>query len=166
LTQRYTPKQLAAVFRKIADGEFRRAQENGLRRGLRWARNEILRELPGRGVLRSVFGRKISGLKKLVSVRRVEFKGDVMVGTVQLTGLAAMSETGGRTKPHGIKPKLRTALTFRVGGRMLFSRVGVKHPGSRIPAIPAAARVVPRATARIRQEQEKSVAAMLAKHGF
>lgn len=163
---RYTPRQLAAVFRKIADRELGRATENGMKAGLRFGRNVAIELLPRRGVLRSIFGRKPKGIGKLIKVRRTQLRGSVLTGTLELSGLVAIQEIGGRTKAHVIAPKNRKALRFESGGGTKFSRFGVKHPGSRFSPIPAADAIQARTTPRIALEIERRVAELFAKHNF
>jgi phage gpG-like protein len=70
--------------------------------------------------------------------RRVEAKGDSVVGTVFVNDsvrYAAILEQGGSTPPHDIVPDKAKALAFVAGGKHVFARV-VHHPGSRFPARP------------------------------
>lgn len=62
--------------------------------------------------------------------------GATKIGLV-LRGLAAMQETGGKTKPHTIRPRRGDFLVFDVGGATVFARE-VEHPGSEIAKRPVA----------------------------
>jgi hypothetical protein len=160
---RITTRELAGAFRKIADRELPRAQKNGARRGLRAGRKLILAELPKRGVLRSIFGKKKSGLNVLVKVNQVRPRGDGFASSIELRGLAALQETGGHTKPHDIGPLRKKALRFNAGGVSHFSREPVHHPGSRVPAAPVGPRVIGPTAQRILEEISKDFAAFVAK---
>jgi hypothetical protein len=162
----YKPRDLAKVLRRMAGRELMRAQENGMKRGLRRARKIALGELPRRGVLRRIFQKKPKGLGVLITLHRVRFHGTSVIGALQLKGLAAIQEVGGRTKPHVIKPSLKKALRFEGSSGTHFQRVGVRHPGSKMPAIPVLPGVMAEAAPVIMKEIERGVLDRFRKHGF
>lgn len=125
-----------------------RALVRTFRRGLSSGKTRAVAELRKRGITRRIFGEDASGLRKLVKRTRVKAEGGRITGGLEVKGLPALVEHGGKTKAHKIEPKtpgrvlafeghsIRRGdfLGLRAGARV-FTR-SVDHKGSRIPAQP------------------------------
>ncbi len=76
-------------------------------------------------------------LNSIGASKRVFEDAGYIVGEIGSQGVpyARIHEFGGTTKPHEIRPRVREALAFKIGGKQVFAKV-VHHPGSRIPARP------------------------------
>lgn len=112
-----------------------------IRRELHAARNEAIRGYQSRGVLRRIFGAKVSGLRTLVKRLRVTKKGGKIICGIRSVGLAALAEKGGQTRAHQIAHG--------------FGRSGsVPHPGGPVAAnpqlVPAMRKAEPRVRAGLR----------------
>ena len=103
-------------------------------------------------------------------------------GSLVTEGFAALIETGGKTKPHAIKPirlggysrkrskraqQLAQAgyLTFLVGGRWV-SKKTVTHPGSKIPRNPFMEKGGARAESVMTQQLETGISDAIKKAGL
>lgn len=162
----YRPREFAAALRRLEKNVLR-AQSNGLRRALRQMRKAVIGALPERGLVRAVFAntrdRGRTGLSKLVVVRRVQLAGTTARGTLELRGLAGLQETGGRTKAHTIGPKRGAALRFQGGGRVMFTRRKIQHPGSTVRPFPVVPRLLPEFQRVAAEEIRRDLDALLAK---
>lgn len=114
------------------------------------ARREAVRAFVSRGIGRGIFGRNDSGAWKLITLSPTQMSNDGLSLTLKAGGLAGMQETGGRTRPHIIKPKRAKVLAFAVAGEMAFAKI-VNHPGGTVKQYPA-----------LRPAAEKIVAQVLA----
>jgi hypothetical protein len=132
------------------DKEITRVASNSIRRGARKIRSETIKQERTRGVLRTIFAKKASGLQKLISVSRVKKDGAALEIRVTVKGLAQIQETGGTIRPHVI-PKA-------------FGRTGsVQHPGARHPQIPVFAGLVNRWSGPAMEDLRRSFSEHFAK---
>lgn len=163
----YTPASMAEALRRWGV-EMDRPIINGMRRGLTHVRSLWVAEFKQRGVGRSVFGGKRAkgkkdGARAIIKTTRVVKRGSgTYAGGLSVKGLAALQETGGRTKAHNIG-KRGKVLAFEGGG---FARGPVKHPGSSIKKIPIGHQMMERGAPRIAQEIDKGISADIAKRGL
>lgn len=94
-----------------------------------------------RGVGRSVFGKRVSGVRLYIKRGRFFERPGVIGQPVRAIGLAAIQEVGGRIEDHVIVPKNRKMLAFPVkgafgfGGDLAFAKE-VHHPGAQHPKMP------------------------------
>lgn len=121
------------------------------------------------GVGRSVFGKKAVGARKIIRRSKLRIYSDGSLGLpIKAYGLAEIQETGGRTKPHVIKPKLKKILKFGIaggfgfGGDAVFAKE-VQHPGATHPAMPFLERAARQESGRFRVAMETELAAAMAK---
>lgn len=98
-----------------------------------------------RGILRSVFGRKKTGLRKIVRPDKVRSDGARFVTGISAKGLAGLQETGGRTKQWSKTVKV----TPRRGAP--FTRRG-RHPGGPVREFPFLVRAVRQHEPQMRAE--------------
>jgi hypothetical protein len=113
-----------------------RVATNALRRGARRIVSATVKEEKNRGVLKTIFAKDTSGLRKLVKAGRVELVGGQLECKITLKGLAAIQESGGRTAPHVIEPKTTGKMAFTTHGQFIVTGKRVNHPGAQHPAIP------------------------------
>lgn len=129
-----------------------------------------------------------SGIPLIVKRGKLEVKNDFgsgqrsWSGSIQTMGFAALIESGGRTKPHQIKPirlggysRRRSVrarqiaegarLLFPVGGRWVSPKL-VTHPGSRVPRNPFMEEGGRRAEAVLEDELAKGLAQAIEKAGL
>lgn len=158
-----TPETCAAALRDLGDKGFRKAVSNGLRRGIRAARADAVATGSRIGILRGIFGTKPGGLRALVKTVRVARNGSVYTAGMQVKGVAAMVEEGGRIKPHTITPKNASVLAFKGGAG--FAR-SVQHPGAAVPKRPFIGPALQRGTGRVVDEIDKGLAAAIAEAGL
>lgn len=137
-----TPRESANAIGKIAPG-MEREVPNGIRRVLGFLRRLALTGYRSKGVGRAIWGEaKLTTLRPLVKRGRVVRVGSGWTAGLEVRGLAALMETGGKTLAHDIKSK---------GGKLW------KHPGSRIPQNAAAVASLPAAEAQLLIEMDKAV---------
>jgi hypothetical protein len=77
---------------------------------------------------------------------------EAFVAGVQIVGMAAIMEEGGRTKAHPIRPRQAGALYFKGRSGRLIRAGAVEHPGSRIDRRNVAGPLFDRAVAQIERE--------------
>lgn len=107
---------LAAGLKK-ADVQRRKLTREAIRAVLVTAADRAVETIPKDGIGRRIWGKKNSGLKKLVRTEKVAEVGDSFEAGVNVVGLAGLIEKGGRTERHDIKSK----------GRVLARRAGENH---------------------------------------
>jgi hypothetical protein len=134
-----------------------REQINAIRRGMTFARSLVIDRIRRTGVGRALWGRKAKGARLMVPRQRVTRSGNVIHGGLLLKGLAAMIETGGRTRSHVILPKNAGVLALKLSGGAVAFATKVVHPGSRIPAQPSAQEAMREAVPRIAQEIDRGM---------
>lgn len=131
------------------------------------ARAAGVKEFVRHGIGRRIFGRNDAGAWKIITAP-VTTSGDSISVTLTAKGLAGLQETGGRIRPHLIKPNLKKVLAFGVaggfgfGGDLVFTRL-VHHPGARVPqheSLLPAARKIP---ALVLEDVRRDLAALWAK---
>jgi hypothetical protein len=141
-----TLEQAIAAFRNFNERLYVREVKNAIRRAGNKGRREALERLSSRGLGRVLAnlhgGRKIftqrhgktaTGVPPLiVNLSRVRVQGQAGGRTfetgLKASGMAALIEQGGRTRPHTIQA--RRGVKLYAGGRP------VRHPGSRVPRNP------------------------------
>lgn len=158
-----TTAQCVAVL-KVMPKKLPNAVRSGMGKGLRFAAADAQSAFAQSGIGRGLLGKgdfgPVSGFarasKSLIrSETRVMPNGSV-VGKLIAVGMAALRETGGRTKPHVIKVgSNKGALTLK--GFIKPFAMSVHHPGSKIPAHPYLEAALRRNEARIRQEIERAI---------
>jgi hypothetical protein len=144
----YTPGQFAEALR-VGGREARHALILAGRRGLTKVRRYASQEFRYRGIGRAVFGKKGSGTRPLFRRARVRIEGSSIVGGMELVGLAAIQEVGGRIRQHVIKARPGRALSFlgtfgRSAGRSIAVQK-VLHPGATMPRFPVLQKAATRA---------------------
>lgn len=112
-----------------------KAAANAFRRTARAAVAAAIADARGKGVLRTLFGQKPSGLRKIVRVSRMMQQPGLLVIPLKASGLAAMVERGGIIRPHEIKPKGTKVLKYAGPQGLAFAKF-VKHPGGPVPRDP------------------------------
>jgi hypothetical protein len=125
------------------------------------ARAVAVRGFVQHGIGKGIFGRKDAGAWKLITASPVTMSGDSVAVMLTAKGFAGLQETGGRIKPHVIKPRRKTVLAFAVaggfgfGGDLVFTRL-VHHPGATVPRhpalLPAAQKIPALVVADVRRE--------------
>jgi len=111
----------------------------GVRRWSTAVRTAAVTRLMERGIGFSVWGlgkRGVTHARKYVKRLRVVKVGDIFKAGWTISGLPALVEVGGRTKPHRIARHDGKPLRIRVGGGRWVTVKQVQHPGSRINARP------------------------------
>lgn len=107
---------------------------------------------------RTTMGRRLpkaasAGMMKLSRVRRDE---DGLVATLSATGLAGLTETGGRTRPHLIQPRKAGVLVGAGRTGRFFARV-VHHPGGPVAVRPSLQPAAEGLTDRLAAEMRAAV---------
>lgn len=103
---------------------------NSLRRGVRKTITDTKRDIrTGSGIGVAVWGRKPSGLNKIVTLIRVRADEAQVVTGIKLKGLALLIEQGGQIAPH----KIRIGSFIDSRGRHMPART-VQHPGGPVRA--------------------------------
>jgi len=167
---RGSPAQVAVTVRNF-DKLKGKAELNAFRRGLTFARGLLVNLYTTHGIGRSIFGKKKGGMRLLIKRVKVQDDGNRIKGGLEVRGIAALIELGGKTKAHEIRPKARWLAFAPTGGRigsifgqeareLVFAKL-VKHPGSRIPKTPQAERAlresVPRINIQIGQAHQELI---------
>ena len=131
---------------------------NAIRRVVRSARTDGMNRMRSRGIGLALFRRRAFDLRQIVKTIRIRQEGNAIIGGVEVKGIAALIEMGGRTLPHPIKPKLGTMLALKLPQGRVFARA-VNHPGSRIPAQPSLRPALNAAMPRLATEIDEALAA-------
>jgi hypothetical protein len=144
-------KALAAAIGRMRGPEVVRIQARALETHANEARKATVREFVTHSIGKGIFGRNDAGAWKIITLSPAVVRGDNVALKITLKGLAALQETGGRIRPHIIKPKRAKLLAFAVagaagfGGDAVFAKI-VHHPGAAVPKHeslkPAAAKVL------------------------
>lgn len=115
-----------------------------------------MKDLRSHGVGAALFGKKAKGARLVVKVNNPKMAANgTVTGGLELKGLAAMTEEGGHTKAHTIRPPSGGVLVLKLGGgRVAFTRKAVRHPGSRIPRRPFAKPAIEHELDRIKADLE------------
>jgi hypothetical protein len=135
-------RALSAAIDRVTGPEFRRSFLRALEKRSSEARTAGVREFTQHGIGRRIFGWANEGAYKIITLLPTRVDGDSIVATLRAVGLAALQETGGRIRPHLIKPKRASILAFETrgaagfGGDLAFARL-VHHPGGALPKHPA-----------------------------
>jgi hypothetical protein len=187
VTSAVDAKEAARRLRRMA-GESERQIVRGIRRGQTRFRTAIIEKFRATGVGRTIFGelnpelmkRKNwktianAGARAFVKRERVRKIGSVYSAGMVLRGLAALTEAGGKTRPHKIhalgaveRKSLAEGRTPAMGMRYLQFQVrgkwrrplSVNHPGSRMPKQPFAAAAARTAEPAFAVEMKKALAA-------
>lgn len=154
-----TPTETAQQLRTFSK-EWGRDISNAMRRVIRRARTQALdrgSQLPG--VLHAVFEKDRSGLRKLVKTIRVRRSGETFESGLEVKGLAALAENGGRTAAHRIVPKLARLLVWQGPAGLVFARE-VRHPGGRVPKTPFVRPQIERSAEAMKVEVETALDAL------
>lgn len=135
-----TPEEAKADIARLKGKTLDKVLTNALRRTARRVKADAIKDIGSRGIGRRIWGKKPSGLKKLLKVERVRFDGAKLTVDLVSKGIPAMIESGGRTAAHDIKaqrrgPKGKRLLSFRAAGGA-GAVPEVRHPGSNIPQRP------------------------------
>lgn len=138
----------AAKALNLLDLELPKLRENAVRAALNSARNAAVKYFMSRGVGRRIWGGGGRFKKDAKSVRRIINRvrlkklgaSDFETG-LHAHGMAALVETGGRTKAHTIRGR-RGLLKFQGPEGTVYTRV-VNHPGSQMQRDPYLERAVP-----------------------
>ena len=154
-------KALAAAVGRMRGPEVVRIQVRAMEKHAHVARGETVRGFVSAGIGKGIFGRNDSGAWKIITVSKPVIQGDSVALKITLKGLAALQETGGRIRPHIIKPKRAKMLAFAspgaagFGGDLIFAKL-VHHPGATVPKHEslraAAAKILPSAIEDIRRD--------------
>lgn len=124
-------EELIGTSRKI-QGLIGRTTLNAMRRVVRrriTTTKKRIRTESGLGT--SIWGKKGSGLEKMVTLIKARLTPETIETGIKLKGLPKLLETGGRTKAHDITSKSGVLGPWTFNGRMMFAKT-VKHPGSTI----------------------------------
>lgn len=144
------------------DRQLLKACSNAFRKSARRMRSDIVKRARRRGILRTVYGRRSAGLSRKVKLGRVrKIPRNNLQANLTATGLIKIQETGGRFKPHTIRPKKAPRLVFVTHGRLVAARL-VRHPGATHPKIPVFWPTVERAGPQLRQDVGEAIRAHLA----
>lgn len=130
---------------------------NAFRRGVRRIASQIRPSFLGTGIGRAIWGKRASGLSKLVYGMRVTKVGDELQTGIKLKGIPALLEDGGRILPHVIKPKNAPFLVFQAGGRWVRTAKGVRHPGMPLLAHNFARTAIARETPAIIEDLNREI---------
>lgn len=150
----------------LLDKEIDAGKVRAIRRTSTTWRSLTVAGIRSRGVGRALWAKKSTSLRPIVKRMRVQKVGDGFTSGIVLSGLAALQEDGGRTKAHIIKPWRASRLAFVGPKGHLISPVSVKHPGSRIPAMPSAAPAVPAVEADLAVQLDKEYQKAVEKVGL
>jgi hypothetical protein len=156
----FTPEGFAEALERFG-ASLRPAVVRGLKRSAKIPRAIYMAKARQHGIVRTIFGKKPKGLGGLVKTK-VTDKGSVFVLSMELRGLAAMQESGGRTKQHQIGPGAKK-LKLKVPSLGVVIRDSVLHRGSNIHVFPAANSAMATAAPKIQAAIEREVA--LFEHG-
>jgi hypothetical protein len=151
----FTPDGFADALSKFGPS-IRPSVVRALKRTAKIPRAIYLAKATKHGILRNIFGGKPKGLGGLVRTKVVD-KGNVFVLAMELRGLAAMQEAGGRTKPHRILPKSGKALKLKMSSIGTGFAMGVLHPGSQIRQFPVATSAMTTAAPKIQSAIDKEI---------
>jgi hypothetical protein len=131
-----TAKEVAGEMAQFAKA-INKEQVKAVRRVLGRTRTKAINSFREHGIGNAIFGHDAKGARDLIKVQKVRFLGPDTVNTgLVAIGLAAFQETGGKTKPHTIKPKTAKRIAFIGRSGQLLTPKTVKHPGSRIARFP------------------------------
>ena len=150
--------EITPDLRKYAGQAMQRTIRNAFRRGANRIGADAKKRFRGRGVGR-IWAKRVKGLP--ISVGRARITEGSAEIDITAKGLAALQETGGRTKPHAIKPRSVKALAFSAGGKHVFAR-SVRHPGSQIARIPSVDQALDAGAGKVMDEIERAVDALMA----
>lgn len=118
---------------------------NAMRRGGRRIVSETIKRQRQRGVLRTIFQKNASGLRKLVRAHKVKRTAMGLELKLTVRGLPAIQEEGGTIRPHAIPHA--------------FGRMGtVQHPGAKHPPIDSWSREIRRGGPLALEEIQKDLA--------
>jgi hypothetical protein len=165
------PAKWAAAVRRAAQRDIDKPFLKAIRKGLKPGREFALGQMRATRLGQALFGARKKPASGVVrqnligsSARRRSLT--VFEGTLRAKGLAALIETGGKTKPHRIKAWRGRFLVFQATGRTGFlglrRRTGiiavpaVNHPGARVPREPFLRRSMERAAPAMTLELEKA----------
>lgn len=149
-----TPEQFARRLQSVGDARLDRRAERALKKLTRRVVTHTTLLFRRRGVGRRLFGRNGKGARALIRALDPERREGVLTQVVQLRGLAAIQEDGGRIAPHKIPKALAarslarraakgvggpTPIVLKIGGDFVTASQakGMQHPGANMPAIPA-----------------------------
>lgn len=138
-----TPEQAIVDMSRIQGRVLDSVMKATLRRGARRIVTQTIGDIAKKGIGRRLFGKKRTGLRKIVTVSRVRQEGPGAFSVeMKARGLAGMMEKGGRTQGHRIKaskvgPKGRKVLSFRASGGTGAATGEVMHPGGPINRTPS-----------------------------
>ena len=152
----FTPEGFADALNQFG-ASIRPSVVRGLKRTAKIPRAIYMAKARQHGIIKSIFGGKPKGLGGLVRTKVVD-KGTSFVLALELRGLAAMQEAGGRTKPHLILPKNGKALKLKMSTIGTGIRGGVLHPGSNIARFPVATSAMVTAAPKIQAAIDKEIA--------
>jgi len=136
MTYTGTPAEAAALLVSFTSNGSPTAIMNGMRNWVRQVQRETVTAIRSKGVGRALWGVKGKGARLMVKTVRVKRAGDTYRSGVDLQGLAALMETGGKTKKHVITGNLSFPGTNKYAGNIVVTK-RVNHPGSKIPATPS-----------------------------
>lgn len=149
------------------------ATRRGMSRAMKQVGVDAQRIAAQRGILRNLLGPRGQGpvfgnWKKpgdgLIQVMSPRIVGDSVISGLRAVGLAALQETGGRTKAHRIEVGPgKKALTLK--GFVHPFAVFVKHPGSLVPARPFLQDAIRKNEGLILREIEKALQEEVVKAG-
>jgi len=151
----FTPEGFAEVLDRFG-ASIRPSVVRGMKRSARIPRAIYMAKARQHGIVRTIFGKKPKGLGGLVKTK-VTDKGNAFILSIELRGLAAMQESGGRTKGHLIGPGPRK-LKLKVPSIGVVIRDSVLHPGSNIHVFPAANSAMVTAAPKIAAAIEREIA--------
>ena len=157
-----TPQEAARRLGVLAK-EVDRATVNAIRRGQNHWRTLTIRGIVSKGVGAAIWGarsrtkkaKRLTSLRPIIKRERVKKVGEsTYIAGLQMTGLAALQETGGQTKAHEIKATGRGRVPRLIfeGASGWVNKIKVSHPGSKIPARPSAAPAVPEVSAYTQEQ--------------
>jgi ribosomal protein L5 len=142
-----------------------KAELNALRRSSAYIRRQTIKAFTATGVGRAIYGvaavrgkarGRTKALKVVFPMPRVEARDAGWMLSLTLKGFAALTEIGGRTKPHAIESR-DGVLTFKVNGSEKFGKK-VKHPGSQMPAQPYLQRAADASLPVLQKEMDEGLA--------
>lgn len=128
-------------------------------------RKETVREFVRHGIGKGIFGHADAGAWKQIKLEKGKVQAESVSVKIRLTGFPALQETGGRIRPHVIKPKNKKYLAFPVaggfgfGGDLVFTKL-VNHPGANVPKHEALKPAVQRALVAATEDIRRDLAAL------
>ena len=158
-------KALEAAIGRMRGPAVNRAITASLERRANDARREAVRVFTSASIGKGIFGRNDRGAWKIITLGRIQQQGDTISMALKAAGLAALQETGGRIKPHVIKPKRAKVLAFAspggfgFGGEMAFAPI-VHHPGATVPRHVALVPAAEKIPAQVVEDVRKALVAL------